>query len=245
MEQLLHRTREIKKKIIRGNDRKYYRFRKSNFYGGIATADCVGCNLSCAFCWNTKARKHPVRTGKYYSPKQVARRLINIATTNGYSLARISGNEPTLTRKHLLRVISLLEKKHIGFILETNGIILGMDTHFVKSLAKYKNLKVRISLKGYNPESFSKITDAPPCGFNLQLKAIQNLSQNQISFNPAIMADLLDEKSMETLALYLKKIDKQLINKLEMETLKLYPHVTEELRKRGLLKNTRGFQLQK
>jgi uncharacterized Fe-S cluster-containing radical SAM superfamily protein len=35
----------------RGTARKYYRFRPARFYGGIATADCLGCNLRCAFCW--------------------------------------------------------------------------------------------------------------------------------------------------------------------------------------------------
>jgi uncharacterized Fe-S cluster-containing radical SAM superfamily protein len=30
--------------------RKYYRFRPAPFYGGIATADCVGCCLKCLFC---------------------------------------------------------------------------------------------------------------------------------------------------------------------------------------------------
>jgi len=32
--------------------RKYYRFRPAPYYGGIATADCVGCCLRCLFCWS-------------------------------------------------------------------------------------------------------------------------------------------------------------------------------------------------
>ncbi len=32
-------TRDV---VCKNNQRKYYRFRASRFYGGIATADCVG-----------------------------------------------------------------------------------------------------------------------------------------------------------------------------------------------------------
>jgi uncharacterized Fe-S cluster-containing radical SAM superfamily protein len=34
--------------ICKGNKRKYYRFRAGRFYGGIATADCMGCNMDYA-----------------------------------------------------------------------------------------------------------------------------------------------------------------------------------------------------
>ena len=40
---------EVEKLVVRGSKRKYYRFRGARFYGGIATADCVGCCLKCAF----------------------------------------------------------------------------------------------------------------------------------------------------------------------------------------------------
>jgi len=30
--------------------RLYYRFRADRWYGGIATGDVIGCNLSCVFC---------------------------------------------------------------------------------------------------------------------------------------------------------------------------------------------------
>ena len=31
--------------------KKYYRVRPARWYGGIVTADCVGCGLLCRFCW--------------------------------------------------------------------------------------------------------------------------------------------------------------------------------------------------
>jgi len=38
--------------VSSGQKRKYYRFRPAPFYGGIGTADCVGCCLKCLFCWS-------------------------------------------------------------------------------------------------------------------------------------------------------------------------------------------------
>jgi len=43
---LAEKVREI---VGSGDKRKYYRFRPASFYGGIATADCVGCCLKCLF----------------------------------------------------------------------------------------------------------------------------------------------------------------------------------------------------
>lgn len=48
-------TRNI---VCKNNQRKYYRFRSSRFYGGIATADC-GCCLRCVFCWSWNIAANP------------------------------------------------------------------------------------------------------------------------------------------------------------------------------------------
>ncbi|MDH5771048.1 MAG: hypothetical protein OEZ25_07170, partial [Candidatus Bathyarchaeota archaeon] len=66
--ELAHRTDKI---VTRGTLRKYYRFRSAPFYGGISTADCVGCALRCVFCWSGFPRDHPERSGRFYSPEQV------------------------------------------------------------------------------------------------------------------------------------------------------------------------------
>ena len=56
---------EIKKYVCRGIERKYYRFRYTRHYGGIATADCVGCNLRCFFCWSYRPRENYKIYGRY------------------------------------------------------------------------------------------------------------------------------------------------------------------------------------
>ena len=41
----LERASQIEALVMKDNARKYYRFRYARFYGGICTADAVGCNL--------------------------------------------------------------------------------------------------------------------------------------------------------------------------------------------------------
>jgi uncharacterized Fe-S cluster-containing radical SAM superfamily protein len=56
------------KTVCENNQRKYYHFRPSRFYGGIATADCVGCCLRCVFCWSWNVTTRPGKCGKLYRP---------------------------------------------------------------------------------------------------------------------------------------------------------------------------------
>ena len=70
--------------VCRGDRRKYYRLRPARFYGGIATADCVGCNLRCVYCWSRQVVTGPERTGEWHSPDQVARTLFGIARRKQY-----------------------------------------------------------------------------------------------------------------------------------------------------------------
>ena len=48
----IQRSKDIESLVMQGNARHYYRFRYAKFYGSIVTADAVGCNLLCAYCWN-------------------------------------------------------------------------------------------------------------------------------------------------------------------------------------------------
>ncbi|MGZ3534395.1 MAG: radical SAM protein, partial [Thermodesulfobacteriota bacterium] len=72
-------------KIVRsGEQRKYYRFRPAPYYGGIATADCVGCCLRCLFCWSWHVVTQPEKAGRFYSPEEVARNLTSMARKKGF-----------------------------------------------------------------------------------------------------------------------------------------------------------------
>jgi uncharacterized Fe-S cluster-containing radical SAM superfamily protein len=212
--------------------RKYYRFRPAKFYGGIASADCVGCNLRCIYCWsNDLAREGKI--GKFYSPEEVASNLAKIAEKFGYEQVRITGNEPTLSIEHLLQVLELIPQKYT-FILETNGILLGANEKYVKELKKFPNLHVRVSLKGSTPAEFSKLTGAKPEAFQLQLKGLEFCSKHEISSHPAILIDFVERKNLDLLKGKLREIDEKFAEELEFESLIPYPHVIERLKKQNL-----------
>lgn len=215
--------------VSRDDLRKYYRFRPARFYGGIATADCIGCCLRCIFCWSWQNMIAPQRFGRFYSPRDVARRLSSIAHKKGFHQMRISGNEPTISRNHLVKVIELVPK-NILFILETNGILIGHDRTYADDLARYDNVYVRVSLKGCNEHQFARLTGADPNGFVLQLQALENLLRAGVNTHPAIMVSFSSKEDVESLRKRLGAIDKQL-EKVEVEELMLYGDVEDRLRK--------------
>lgn len=220
-------------KKINGNaHRKYYRFRPAKFYGGIASADCCGCNLCCYFCWsNDRARKGKI--GKFYSPESVAEKMVEMAEKFNFKQMRITGNEPTIGKDHLLSVIENIPQKYL-FILETNGILLGSDESYVRGLKKFNNLHVRVSLKGCTEEEFSRLTGAVEEAFQLQLNALNLCIDNGISCHPAVLIDLIKKENLGVLRKRLSGIDEKLGQNLELENLITYPHVIQRLKRVGL-----------
>ncbi|HYA43531.1 MAG TPA: radical SAM protein [Syntrophobacteraceae bacterium] len=227
------RAFEIARIVSPGEKRKYARFRAARFYGGIATADCVGCCLQCVFCWFYEGATKPHTVGELYSPEKVAHKLIGIAGKKGFDQVRISGSEPTLCKEHLLRVLDLIPEK-IDFILETNGILIGYDEDYAKALARHENLHVRVSLKGTNEEEFSRLTGAEPIGFGLQLKGLENLVRAGASTHAAAMVSFSPPGNIQTLQARLARIGKEL-EEIEIEELVFFnPGVEERLRKAGI-----------
>lgn len=228
-------TQKIEGIVAKDKLKKYYRFRGARFYGGIATADCVGCNLSCYYCWSDKPRKRPKEIGRFYSPREVVDRLNAIMIKRGFTQARISGNEPTIARGHLLAVLEeFTRRSDARFILETNGILLGHDESYAREVANFKQLHVRVSLKGYNPQQFFKLTGAKPEAFELQLKALENLLSAGGSCHAAVMREFVSERDLITLEERLATIDSSLKRDLEFERLMLFPHVRRQLAKHGV-----------
>lgn len=216
------------------NRRRYYRFRGGRWYGGIATADCVGCNLRCVFCWGWQVRDKPSSIGRFYTPQEVSGSLLRIAERKGYTLVRISGNEPTLSWRHLLEVIGLIEAANLSFILETNGILIGSDKSYARDLSKFSNLHVRVSIKGTSPEEFHLLTGAVPEAFHFQLKALENLLDYNVTAHPAVMVSFSEPGNVERLKSMLADIDKALVAEFEEEYVFLYPHVVKQLTKAGI-----------
>lgn len=223
------RAQEVAGIVCRDDQRKYYRFRPARFYGGIATADCVGCCLRCIFCWSWREVVKPESYGHFYSPQEVARKLISIARKKRFRQVRISGNEPTIAREHLIKVLELIPPD-IHFILETNGILIGHGRTYAEDLARFGNLYVRVSLKGTNEEEFSRLTGAEPKGFTLQLQALENLCRADVDVHPAVMVSFSIPENIHALRKRLAAIDRSFAE-MEIEELVLYGDVEERLRK--------------
>ncbi len=219
--------------ICKGPKRKYYRFRADRFYGGIATADCMGCNMDCAFCWSYRTRIPPERFGDFYTPEEVAERLVKIAHEKDFRAVRISGNEPTLGKNHLLAVIRAVEvsNRNLLFVLETNGIILGEDEKYVAELLKCHNLHVRLSFKTGTPDKFEQVTNRSREWFGLQLKAAKNLYDENVPFHTAIVKDYADVYLVERL----RDISPEIAGRIEYESLRIYAHIRKRMKERKLL----------
>ncbi len=220
--------------VCRDVSRKYYRFRGGRFYGGIAAADCVGCVLDCVFCWSYKPRCNPESAGKFYTAKHVVEKLMEISKKNNYNKVRITGNEPTLCRDHLLEVLAYVPADKL-FILETNGILL--DREYVQMLRPFKHhLHVRVSLKGVTEDQFENITAMDGRFVEYPIQALGYLTNAGISCNAAIMNELLDEDNFKILRKKLRNIDPSLADNLEIEGLIMYPFIEQELARRNLSK---------
>ena len=226
----LELTKKTEDIVVNKDLKKYYRFRATRFYGGIATADTVGCNLRCKFCWSGNSVWNAKNTGEFYSPEHVANDLKNIAIKKGFHQMRVSGGEPTIGKKHLISLLKNIESRFL-FILETNGILLGADKSYVNELSQFNNLHVRVCLKGCNPKEFSMLTGAKK-GFEYQIKALENLKDENMSFNIALVS--------------IKKNNQDFLNQLvdrdlgramiEVEEIILYPKVRKRLEKEGILR---------
>ena len=159
-------------------------------------------------------------------------KLINIALKKGYHHIRISGNEPTIARDHLIMVLELLPK-NLLFILETNGILLGHDASYAEDLARFENLYVRVSLKGCNETEFSTLSGASPEGFYLQVQSLENLVRAGVKAHPAVMISFSTPNTEAALRKRLRAIDPNFEN-FEVEELALYGDVADRLEKANL-----------
>jgi len=233
----IQRSEKTEREVMKGEARLYYKFRAAPYYGGIATADAVGCSFLCAFCWNYRRNENPGRFGRFYTPDQVAENLLKISRHRSFKLFRITGSEPVLGESsfdHLLKVIRIIlnTEPYSKFILETNGLMLGFNEKLAQKL-NHSQLLVRIALKGVDPDSFKKITGAKKDFFPYPFMALKTLREIGVKAWPALMEDLFTNSQIEKLKQTL--LDFGVESELELEGLERYPFVLENLKRRKLL----------
>jgi uncharacterized Fe-S cluster-containing radical SAM superfamily protein len=221
----------VVRKRIGGDQKKYYRFRRDRWYGGIVTADCAGCGLICKFCWvRSQSILEGRAQGEFLTAKETAEKLLHLMEVEKIRQARISGGEPTVGREHLLQLLNLLMNRRVQFILETNGILIGADETYAQDLALFPFHHVRVSLKGSSAKEFEKLTGSEAGGFQLQLDALRNLVKAGVSAHPAVMLSFAGREATDKLYHTIWKIDPRMHSEIEREEVILYPHVSEKLR---------------
>jgi uncharacterized Fe-S cluster-containing radical SAM superfamily protein len=164
----------------------------------------------------------------------VAENLLKIARKRSFHLFRITGSEPLLgeaSLEHLLGVLKIIfqEQPHSVFILETNGFFLGCRKDLVKKLI-FKNLWIRISLKGVDEESFELISGARREFFRYPIIALKELEKEGMKAWPAVMRDLFSDEEIGRVEKVLEEYG--IGARLEQEGLEEYPFVIENMKKR-------------
>ncbi len=245
---LAKQTEEIvTKSTAEGQLRKYTSFYSVPVYRGIATGYAVGCCLRCIYCWSGWSRDFPERYGRFYSPEQAAFELFKAAkegiTYSKYwkkripavDKLRLSGCEPTIGKKHLLKLLEIVNNSEYFFILETNGILLGNDRSYVKRLADFKEkIYVRVSIKAATPEGFTLRTGAIGKYYELPFKALRHLLDEGIYARAAAMTDpkVMPREERSLLIQMLEEIDPSANYQtaLEEEIIDLYDTTLKRLK---------------
>ena len=229
-------TEKMESIVVDGNMRKYAKLsRPLRFYGGTTSAVEVGCNLRCKFCFSDKPVFRPQSTGKFYTPQQVFKRY-------GHKLISASASEGTLGRQHLFELLDLVEESEYVYILETNGMTLGDDKAFAEKLAPYKNLHVRVSIKGTSQEEYHELTDAIPQSYELPFKGLKYLIDAGVSCNACVMISFSDAKGIKRVEEKLYGVHPGLLKSLEKEHITPFPKVAQRLAKNGLKPNSIAFK---
>ncbi len=232
-------TRTAERIVVKGNKRKYGRLsRPLRFYGGITSAQEVGCNLRCKFCFSDKPVRRPQHTGRFYSPQAVFNALNKGAKKHGHKLISASASEGTLGKQHLFELLELVDRSEYVYVLETNGITLGHDSDFARQLSRFKNLHVRVSIKGCTPGEYNQLTGAASESYALPYKALQYLMDAGVSCNVCLMVSFSSKKNIKKAEQRLREIRPGLLKSLEKEHITLFPKVLKRLKKHDMMPNT-------
>jgi len=236
-------TEKMESIVVDGNKRKYAKLsRPLRFYGGTTSAVEVGCNLRCKFCFSDKPVFRPQTTGKFYTAQEVFDALDKTAKRYGHKLISASASEGTLGREHLFELLDLVDQSDYVYVLETNGMTLGNDADFAKQLSRFKNLHVRVSIKGTNPSEFHELTNAIPSSYELPFKALKHLIESNVSCNACGMISFSDKDGVKELERRLYEVHPGLLKSLEKEHITLFPKVAKRLSENGLKPKSIAFK---
>lgn len=122
---------------------------------GVQLEITYNCNLNCYHCYNDSSSR---KTTPELTPRQWMNLAQEIADM-GVFIAIISGGEPLLKQNILFKLMDIMHKSGMYFVLISNGYL--MDDDIVKKLLKYEYRYIQISIDGAAPEIHDAIRGVP------------------------------------------------------------------------------------
>jgi uncharacterized Fe-S cluster-containing radical SAM superfamily protein len=167
--------------------------------------------------------------------------LSKSARKYGHKLISASASEGTLGKQHLFELLELVDQSELIFILETNGMTIGHDPNFAKELSRFRNLHVRVSIKGATKEEYLRLTGAMSASYDLPYKALDYLIKEKVSCNACLSISFSSAESIKQAEQRLSDIRPGLLKSLEKEHITLFPKVYNRLKKLDMMPNTHRF----
>ena len=119
---------------------------------------------------------------------------------------------------------------------------LGNDKAFAEQLTSYKNLHVRVSIKGTSQEEYHELTDAIPESYEYPFKALKHLIDAGVSCNACVMVSFSNNEGIRNVERKLFELHPGLLKSLEKERITPFPKVAHRLAKNGLKPNSIAFK---
>ncbi len=135
------------------------------------------CNLTCPTCYAMSSPHY----GRHRTLEEIEKMLDTVVKNEGEpDVVQISGGEPTI-HPQFFEILDLAKTKPIRHLmLNTNGIRIAKDIHFVEKLASYMpDFEIYLQFDSFKPEALkilrgSNLTD-------IRQRAIENLNKFNLS----------------------------------------------------------------
>jgi uncharacterized Fe-S cluster-containing radical SAM superfamily protein len=164
--------------------------------------------------------------------------LSKSAKKYGHKLISASASEGTLGKQHLFELLELVDQSEFIYVLETNGMTIGDDPGFAKELARFKNLHVRVSIKGTCEEEYVRLTGAMSSSYDLPFKALGHLMAAGVSCNVCLSISFSSPENIKKAEERLAAIRPGLLKSLEKEHITLFPKVYQRLNRLNMMPRT-------
>lgn len=220
----------VERDAFEGLARRYHRVRHSSHDDAIV-ADCVGSDLRCAHDWGwCEGIMDAPRSGTLYTPDDLVEELATRAEEHGTGTVRLSGMEPVMEDDHLLAVADRLPSG-VGLRIDTNGMLLSRE-YLDELYRRHTDLAVRLSFKGHDPDSFSRLAGVGPEAFDRQLRAFDALMVSEVDAS-FVLAGVYRERERQRLEDELcERSGKEI--ELVLEDLRLCPEIVANCEERGI-----------